>query len=394
MIGFLVAMLLFLEARVVKKGDRTIVINADDSKSIQVPTGATLLASLSNSDIFLPSACGGSGSCGQCRCEIHEGGGDILPTELPHLSRIDKQEHIRLACQVKVREDMKIKIPAEIFSIRKFSATVKSNQNVSTFIKELVLELDPGEFLEFKAGAYIQIDIPEYELEFTKFDVADRFQASWAKFDLWQLKSHSEDPVFRAYSLASPPSENTCFKFTIRIATPPPGMPEIPPGVGSSYVFGLKPGDRMALSGPYGDFFAKDTDREMCFIGGGAGMAPMRSHIFHQLNSVKTKRKITFWYGARSKQEIFYEKEFRELEKNNENFTFNIALSDPLPEDKWDGITGFIHQCLGDEYLISHPDPPEIEYYICGPPLMLAAVREMLDSFGVEPEMIAYDDFG
>ncbi|MCD6585047.1 MAG: NADH:ubiquinone reductase (Na(+)-transporting) subunit F [Desulfobacteraceae bacterium] len=393
-IGFLVTMLLFLEARVVKKGDRTIIINSDDAKRITAPTGTTLLASLSNNDIFLPSACGGSGSCGQCRCEIHEGGGDILPTELPHLSRMEKKNNIRLACQIKVREDMKIQIPAEIFSIRKFNATVKSNQNVSTFIKELVVELDSGESFEFKAGAYIQIDIPEYELEFARFDVADRFCASWEQFDLWQLKAQSDEPVYRAYSLASPPYENTCLRFTIRIATPPPGMPDIPPGVGSSYVFGLKPGDRMTISGPYGDFFVKDTDREMCFIGGGAGMAPMRSHIFHQLNSAKTKRKITFWYGARSNQEIFYEKDFRELEKNNENFTFNIALSDPQPEDKWEGMTGFIHQCLKDEYLISHPDPTEIEYYLCGPPLMITEVRHMLDSLGVEPEMVAYDDFG
>lgn len=393
-IGFLVVMLLFLEARVVKKGDRKIVINDDESKSIKAPTGATLLASLSNRDIFLPSACGGGGSCGQCRCKIIKGGGDILPTELPHLSRSEKKENIRLACQVKVREDMKIQIPAEIFSIRKFNATVKSNQNVATFIKELVLELDSGETLDFKAGAYIQIDIPEYDIEFTKFDVADRFQASWEKFNLWQLKSRSDETVFRAYSLASPPSENKCLRFTIRIATPPPGKPDIPPGIGSSYVFGLRPGDRVTLSGPYGDFMAKDTDREMCFVGGGAGMAPMRSHIFHQLNTVKTRRKITFWYGARSGQEVFYEKEFRELEQQNDNFIFHIALSDPQPEDNWEGMTGFIHQCLKDHYLITHPDPPEIEYYLCGPPLMLTAVREMLDSFGVEPEMIAYDDFG
>jgi len=393
-IGFLVGILLFLEARVVKKGARTIVINADDSKRIKAPTGSTLLASLSNSDIFLPSACGGGGSCGQCRCEISEGGGDILPTELPHLSRTEKKNNIRLACQVKVREDMQIQIPAEIFSIRKFIATVKSNQNVSTFIKELVIELAPGESLEFKAGAYIQIDIPEYELAYTTFDVADRFQASWKNFDLWQLKAQSNESVFRAYSLASPPYENTSLRFTIRIATPPPGMPDIPPGVGSSYVFGLKPGDPVTISGPYGDFLAKDTDREMCFVGGGAGMAPMRSHIFHQLNTLKTSRKITFWYGARSRQEIFYEKEFLDLEKNNENFAFHIALSDPQPEDDWDGMTGFIHQCLKDDYLISHPDPSEIEYYLCGPPLMLTAVQEMLDSLGVEPEMIAFDDFG
>ncbi len=393
-IGLLVAMLLFLEARVVKKGDRIIIINDDESKAVKASMGKTLLTSLSNNEIYLPSACGGGGSCGQCRCKITEGGGDILPTELPHLSRAEKMEHIRLSCQVKVREDMKIQIPPEIFSIRKFHATVKSNKNVATFIKELILELDEGETLEFEAGAYLQIDIPEYEVEFAGFDVSDRFEAAWEKFNLRQLKSRSEEPIFRAYSLASPPSENRFLRFTIRIATPPPGETDIPPGIGSSYVFGLKAGERVTLSGPYGDFMAKDSDREMCFIGGGAGMAPMRSHIFHQLNTLKTSRKITFWYGARSKQEIFYEDEFRELEKNNDNFSFYIALSDPLPEDHWEGMTGFIHQCLEDEYISTHPDPQEIEYYICGPPLMLSSVRQMLDSYGVEPEMIAYDDFG
>jgi len=393
-IGILVGILLFLEARVVKKGDREIIINDDESKSIKARVGSTLLSSLSNSDIYLPSACGGGGSCGQCRCKIKEGGGDILPTELPHLSRMEKKEDIRLSCQVRVRENMKIEIPHEIFSIRKFNATVKSNKNVATFIKELVLELDPDESLEFEAGAYIQIDVPEYEVEFVKFDVDDLFRESWEKFDMWNLKSASEEPVFRAYSLASPPYEKRNLRFTIRIATPPPGLSDIPPGVGSSYVFGLKPGDRVTLSGPFGDFMAKDSNREMCFIGGGAGMAPMRSHIFHQLNTLKTDRKITFWYGARSRQELFYVSEFKELEKNNENFTFHIALSDPLPEDNWEGMTGFIHQCLEDEYLKSHPDPQEVEYYICGPPLMLAAVQDMLDRYGVEPEMIAFDDFG
>ena len=390
----LVFMLLFLEAKVVRKGDQTIIINDDTSKAVTARAGTSLLAALSNSDIFLPSACGGGGSCGQCRCKIEKGGGDILPTELPHLTRMEKKENIRLSCQVKVREDMKIEIPPEIFSIKKFGATVVSNHSVATFIKELVLELDDGETLDFEAGAYIQIDIPEYEVKFAEFDVADRFAAAWEKFNLRQLKSKSREPVFRAYSLASPPSENQRLRFTIRIATPPPGKPDVPPGVGSSYVFGLKPGEKVTLNGPYGDFMAKDTDREMCFIGGGAGMAPMRSHIFHQLNALKTDRKITFWYGARSKEEIFYEEEFRTLEKENDNFYFYIALSDPLPEDQWEGMTGFIHQCLEDEYIRTHPDPQEVEYYICGPPLMLSAVRSMLDSYGVEPEMIAYDDFG
>jgi Na+-transporting NADH:ubiquinone oxidoreductase subunit F len=393
-IGLLVIMLLFLEVKVVKKGDRRIVINDDASKSIQASTGATLLSALAANDIFLPSACGGGGSCGQCRCEITEGGGDILPTELPHLSRQEKKDNIRLACQVKVREDMKIEIPPEIFSIRKYNATVASNDNVSTFIKELVLAMDAGESLDFKAGAYIQIDIPEYEVAFSDFDVADRFRTAWEQFDLWGLRAAAAEPVFRAYSLASPPYENTAIRFTIRIATPPPSVPGAPPGIGSSYVFSLKPGDRVTFSGPYGDFFVKETDREMCFVGGGAGMAPMRSHILHQLNTEKTKRKMTFWYGARSKGEIFYEKEFQELAAKNDNFKFHIALSDPQPEDKWEGMTGFIHERLLDEYLENHPDPGEVEYYLCGPPLMLAAVRDMLDSLGVEPEMIAFDDFG
>jgi len=393
-IGLLVIMLLFLEARVVKKGDRRITINEDASKSIQASSGATLLSALAARDIFLPSACGGGGSCGQCRCEITEGGGDILPTELPHLSRQEKKDHIRLACQVKIREDMKITIPPEVFSIRKFNATVASNDNVSTFIKELVLKLDVGESLDFKAGAYIQIDIPEYEATFSDFDVAERFRAAWEDFDLWRLRAAAAEPVFRAYSLASPPYENTAIRFTIRIATPPPSVPGAPPGIGSSYVFSLKPGDRVTFSGPYGDFFVKNTDREMCFVGGGAGMAPMRSHILHQLNTIKTKRKMTFWYGARSKGEIFYEKEFQELAAQNDNFKFHIALSDPQPEDHWKGMTGFIHQCLQDHYLETHPDPGEVEYYLCGPPLMLAAVRDMLDNLGVEPEMIAFDDFG
>lgn len=393
-IGLLVILLLFLEAKVVKKGDCRITINDEASKGVSVPSGTTLLSALAAKEIFLPSACGGGGSCGQCRCRITEGGGEILPTELPHLSRQEKKDHVRLACQVKVRQDMAIHIPPEIFSIRKYNATVASNDNVSTFIKELVLQLDAGEALEFKAGAYVQIDVPEYEARFSDFDVAARFRDAWEKFDLWRLKAASDEPVFRAYSLASPPYENTALRFTIRIATPPPGIPEAPPGVGSSYVFSLKPGDRLTFSGPYGDFFVKETKREMCFVGGGAGMAPMRSHILHQLNTEKTKRKMTFWYGARSRGEIFYETEFQELAAQNENFRFFIALSDPQPKDHWEGMTGFIHQCLLDHYLADHPDPGEVEYYLCGPPLMLAAVRDMLDSLGVEPEMVAFDDFG
>ncbi|MCP4112681.1 MAG: NADH:ubiquinone reductase (Na(+)-transporting) subunit F [Desulfobacteraceae bacterium] len=389
----LVAMLLLVEAKVVKKGDCSVVINDDEEKSIKVPGGITLLSALLTNKILLPSACGGGGSCGTCKCVVREGGSDILPTELPHLTRKEKKENVRLACQLKVKQDLKIRIPDEIFNIQKYHATVVSNRNVATFIKELVLKLDLGESLEFKAGAFIQIDIPEYELLFTQFDVENRFKPAWDRFNLWGLKSKSEEVVFRAYSLANPPSEKGILKFTIRIATPPPGTSEIPPGLGSSFVFNLKPGDRVTLSGPYGDFFVKETLREICFIGGGAGMAPMRSHIFNQLSDVKTNRKVSFWYGARSKQEMFYDEEFTKLAQKHDNFSYNVALSEPQPEDNWEGMTGYIHQHLFNNYLSKHEDPTEIEYYLCGPPMMLNSIINMLDSLGVEPEMIAFDKF-
>lgn len=389
----LVAMLLVVEAKVVKKGDCKILINDDEEKSIQVSGGGTLLSALLTNKILLPSACGGGGSCGTCKCVVPEGGGGVLPTELPHLSRMEQKKDVRLACQLKVRQDMKIRIPDEIFSIQKYHAAVLSNKNVATFIKELVLELDPGEEIDFRAGAYMQIDIPEYETSFSNFEVEQRFRPVWDRFNLWGLKAKSEEAVFRAYSLANPPSEKGILKFTIRIATPPPRVSDAPPGVGSSYVFNLKKGDRVTLSGAYGEFFAKDTDREMCFVGGGAGMAPMRSHIRSQLLDVKTSRILTFWYGARSKAEMFYDEEFKELEQNHENFTYHVALSEPQPEDNWNGMIGFIHQCLYDHYLSKHKDPTEIEYYLCGPPPMLDAIIKMLDDLGVEPEMIAYDKF-
>lgn len=389
----LVTMILFLDATVVKKGNCDIVINDDREKSIHGPTGQTLLSSLVNSGIFIPSACGGSGACGQCKCRVEKGGGDILPTELPHLTRKEKADDVRLACQVKVREDMNIQLPPEIFSIKKYFATTESNKNVATFIKELVLKMDAGSDLNFKAGAYMQIDIPEYEVSFSEFDVTDRFSATWEKFNIKGLIAKSDDPVFRAYSLANPPGENEKLMFTIRIATPPEDYPEAPPGVGSSYVFSLKPGDRVALSGPYGDFFVKDTNNEICFVGGGAGMAPMRCHILHQLNEKKTKRKISFWYGARSRQEMFYDDEFSSLDKMYDNFTYHVALSQPLAEDKWSGMTGYVHQNLYDHYLSSHPDPTEIEYYLCGPPQMLEAILDMLYNLGVDSEMIAFDAF-
>jgi len=394
-IFILVGLLLLVEAKVVKKDDCRIVINEDEEKSLKVAGGGTLLSALGESQIFLASACGGGGSCGTCKCVVEEGGRGVLPTELAHLTRREKKENVRLACQLKVKQDLKIRLPEEIFNVKKYSATVVSNENVATFIKELVLNLDPGEFLEFKAGAYIQIDIPEHELSFSQFRtrVAERYRPDWDAFNLWGLHSIAEEPIFRAYSVANPPSEKKTLQFTIRIATPPPGVSEAPPGVGSSYIFNLKPGDRIIISGPYGDFFVKETDREMCFVGGGAGMAPLRCHILHQLNTLKTKRKMTFWYGARSKQELFFAGEFRGLEKNFDNFLFHVALSQPKPEDDWEGMTGHIHQCLHDNYLINHQDPTEVEYYLCGPPMMIDAIEGLLDSLGVEPEMIAYDKF-
>jgi Na+-transporting NADH:ubiquinone oxidoreductase subunit F len=389
----LVCLLLLVEAKVVKKGDNRIVINNDDDKTIHSPSGSTLLSALSSNGILIPSACGGKGTCGTCKCQVPEGGGEILPTELGHISRREKGEHVRLACQLKVRQDMQIQIPEVFFNIKKYKAVVVSNHNVATFIKELVLQLEGDERLDFKAGAYIQIDIPEYEAAFETFQIEDVYRTAWDQFKLWQLKAGYVEPVFRAYSLANPPAEGEVLKFTIRIATPPPSA-AAPPGIGSSYVFQLTPGDRVTLSGPYGDFFVKETDREMCFIGGGAGMAPMRSHILHQLEGERTDRRITFWYGARSCQEMFYDDEFKDLENRHPNFSYHVALSEPQPEDNWSGLVGFIHQCLLDTYLDKHEDPTEIEYYLCGPPPMIEAVNRMLYDLGVEDEMIAYDKFG
>lgn len=389
----LVGALLLVESKVVIKGDRKIVINEDPDKSIQTPTGTTLLAALTQNNVLLPSACGGKGSCGVCKCKVTDGGRDILPTELAHLSRNEKLDNIRLSCQLKVKEDMKIRIPDEVFKIEKYDATVVSNENVASFIKELRLKLDPGMKMDFETGSYVQIDIPEYERSYREIHVGETYKKVWDRFDFWGLKASGEEPVYRAYSMANTPAEKE-LRFTIRVATPPPGLADLPPGVASSYLFTLKPGDRLSLSGPYGDFFVKNTRREMCFIGGGAGMAPLRAHIFHNLLAKKTEREITFWYGARSKSEMFYDEEFKELQKNFDNFSYHIALSDPQPEDDWDGLVGFIHQVAYDQYLENHPDPDEIEYYICGPPMMLEAVQKMLDSLGVEPEMIAFDDFG
>ena len=391
---FLVGILLLVESRLTVKGNCRILINENAEKGIQTAGGKTLLNALVENRVYLPSACGGKGTCGTCKCTVAQGGGEILPTELSLVNRKERKQQIRLACQVKVKQDMEIRIPDEIFNIKKYETTVVSNENVATFIKELVLKLDPGEHLDFKAGAFIQIDIPEYEADFSDFSVAEQYKAAWKQFSLLTLKSRSEEKINRAYSLANPPEESGLLKFTIRIATPPPGMREAPPGVGSSYVFNLKPGDRVTVSGPYGDFFAKPTHREMCFIGGGAGMAPLRSHVRHQLVGLNSPRRITFWYGARSRSEMFYHEEFKALDRDFDSFDYYVALSDPQPEDHWEGLTGFIHQVANDRYLSSHEDPTEIEYYLCGPPPMVAAVEKMLYDLGVESEMIAYDKFG
>lgn len=387
----LVSMLLLIEAKIVKKGDRTIVINDDPENALVVPMGTSLLSALVKNEIYLPSACGGSGSCGQCTCRVVEGGGDILPTELPHLSREEKANNIRLSCQLKVRSDMKIEIPPEIFSIKKYDGTVTSNKNIGAYIKELIIEV--GEAVEFQAGQYMQIDIPEYTLSFSDFDIDDIFKPDWDRFNLWELTASNDEPLYRAYSLANEPAENKRLIFTVRIATPPRDAPNAPPGVGSSYLFGLTAGDAVTLSGPFGDFIVNETDREMCLIGGGAGMAPLRSQIRDQLLRVKTNRKITFWYGARSRKEMLYDKELRELDDQHDNFSYRVALSEPLPEDEWDGLTGFIHQAANDQYLQNHEDPSEIEYYLCGPPVMIAAVLKMVDGLGVEPDMIKFDEF-
>ncbi len=391
---FLTGTLLLVQSRVVQTGDNRIVINNDESKSIDAPAGTTLLAALSDNGIFIPSACGGGGACGMCKCKVMEGGGGVLPTELSHLSRKERKENFRLACQLKVKEDLSIQLPEDIFSVKKYNAVVVSNENVATFIKELVIEVEDDEGLDFEAGAYIQIDIPEYELSFSEFRirVAERFRPDWDKFNLWGLQSKIEEPIFRAYSLANPPSERQRLSFTIRIATPPQGA-EAPPGKGSSFIFNLEPGDKITFSGPYGEFKVKETEREMCFVGGGAGMAPLRSQILHQLKTLNTSRKMSFWYGARSKQELFFYDEFKTLEDEYSNFSYHAALSAPLPDDDWEGMTGYIHNQLYDNYLSTHDDPTEIEYYLCGPPMMLDAVIEMLYELGVEDEMIAFDKF-
>ncbi len=373
----------------------TVTININGEKDIEVPTGGKLMSALADAGIFVPSACGGGGTCGQCDVKVFSGGGAILPTETSLISKREAQEHYRLSCQVAVKQDMRIGVPEEIFGIRKFECTVISNRNVASFIKELVVELPEGEELDFRAGGYIQIECPPHDLKFTDFDIDEEFRDEWDRYNLWRYESHVKHGVSRAYSMASFPLEKTVIKLNVRIATPPPGADEsIPPGIMSSYIFNLKPGDKAIISGPYGEFYAKETDNEMVFIGGGAGMAPMRSHIFDQLKRLHSKRKMSFWYGARSLREMFYVEDFDQLAEENENFSWHIGLSEPLPEDKWTGYTGFIHQVLLDEYLADHPAPEDCEYYLCGPPMMNTAVIKMLEDLGVTRDHIMLDDFG
>ncbi|THB76364.1 MAG: NADH:ubiquinone reductase (Na(+)-transporting) subunit F [Desulfobacteraceae bacterium] len=387
----LVALLLFVESKVTGDGESTITINDSTKNQIKIQGSPSLLSALSTNSIFLPSACGGSGSCGMCKCIIDSGGGAVLPTELAHLNARDKQTGKRLACQLKVKEDMKIRIPESIFGIKKFAAEVISNDNIATYIKELIIK--PEAPLSFKAGAYIQIDVPEYEVCFKDFNINSKFVSEWKKYNLLELTSTGVSPGFRAYSLANPPHEKEILKMTVKIATPPPGAMGIPPGFGSSYVFGLKPGDRVMVSGPYGDFFVKDSDREKLFIGGGAGIAPLRSHVLDQLEGAKTSRKVSLWYGARSPKEMCYHKTFTSLESVYPQFSYHVSLSRPTAEDNWTGMTGYIHTNLAQNYLEHHEDPAEIEYYLCGPPAMVDSIVETLDSFGVDSDMIFYDKF-
>ena len=388
----LVALIVGTKKSLLPGGDLSITIN-DDKELITEP-GGKLLTALADQGIFLSSACGGGGSCAQCRCVVTEGGGSILPTEESAITRREAREGYRLACQVPVKRSMKIEVPPEMLETRKWECVVASNENVATFIKELILELPEGDHVDFRAGGYIQIEVPPHELDYQSFDIDNRFLADWRKFRMFQYKSHVYVPVTRAYSMANYPEERGIIKLNVRIASPPPGQPAAPPGQASSYIFNLKKGDQVTISGPFGDFFIQDNEREMVYIGGGAGMAPLRSHIFDLFKRINTNRKVSYWYGGRSMKEVFYKEEFEELAEKHDNFTFNLALSAPLPEDNWEGYTGFIHLVLYDNYLKDHPAPEDIDYYVCGPPMMLDSVQEMLDNLGVEPENIHYDDFG
>lgn len=390
----LVILILISRSWLLPAGQVILKINDDKEKALTVDPGGKLLGVLGDHDIFIPSACGGGGTCGQCRVKITAGGGGILPTETAHITKRDAKEGYRLSCQVGVKQDMDLQLPAEIFSISKWQCRVRSNVSRSTFIKELVLELPEGETLDFRAGGYIQIEAPPHVVEYQNIEIAERFRGDWDKFNLWRYRSEVTEPIMRAYSMANYPEEKGIIMLNVRISPPPPSAPEAPPGQMSSYIFNLKPGDTVTISGPYGEFFAKQTEAEMVFIGGGAGMAPMRSHIFDQLKRLHSQRKISFWYGARSYREAFYVEEFEELAKKHDNFEWHLVLSEPQPEDNWSGATGFVHQYLYDNYLASHPTPEDCEYYLCGPPMMNKAATETLYNLGVEQENIAFDDFG
>lgn len=393
----LVSMLLYAKSKLTAGG--TVKIRINEEKELEVAPGSSLLSTLSQEKIFLPSACGGGGTCGMCRCQVVSGGGSILPTELGFFNRRQVNDNWRLGCQVKIREDLEIHVPEEVMGIKKWECEVVSNRNVATYIKEFVVKLPPGEELRFKSGGYIQIDVPKYDMTFRDIDVEEQFRDEWDKNKIWNLAMSNKEETFRAYSMANHPAEGNIVMLNIRIATPPwdrsaGAFKNVPPGICSSFIFSRKPGDKVVVSGPYGEFFIKDTNREMIYIGGGAGMAPLRSHIFHLFHTLKSNRKVSYWYGARSKREVFYEQDFRKIEKEFPNFKFNIALSEPVAEDNWTGYTGFIHQVLYDEYLSKHEAPEDVEYYLCGPPMMNDAVQKMLYNLGVPDEMVDFDDFG
>ncbi|MEK6269864.1 MAG: NADH:ubiquinone reductase (Na(+)-transporting) subunit F [Planctomycetales bacterium] len=389
----LVVLILAAKSRLVASGNIEILVN--DQKTIEVPAGGKLLGALSDAGIFVSSACGGGGTCAQCLVKVHDGGGDILATERSHINNREAREGCRLSCQVAVKQNMAVEVPAEAFETKRWTCTVRSNHNVATFIKELILELPVGDDVDFKPGGYIQIECPPHVVSYRDFDIEQDYRDDWDKFDIWRYVSTVDAEVVRAYSMANYPGEQGVIMLNVRVASPPPRAPEnTPPGKMSSYIFGLKPGDEVEISGPYGEFFIKDSEAEMVYIGGGAGMAPLRSHIFELFKQRKTGRKVSYWYGGRSKRELFYVEQFDQIAKNFPNFSFNIALSEPLPEDRWTGNVGFIHQVLYDNYLRDHPAPEDIEYYICGPPMMNQAVFKLLDDLGVEQENIAFDDFG
>ncbi len=388
----LVGIILSARAKLVASGDVTILVNGE--KEIVAAAGGKLLQTLSGAGLFLPSACGGGGSCAQCKCIVESGGGEMLPTEASHFTKREAKEGWRLSCQVPVKENMHIEVEDDVFGVKQWECTVESNPNMATFIKELTLKLPEGENVDFRAGGYVQLEAPAHHVQFKDFDIEEEYRGDWEHFGFFNLESKVDEPVIRAYSMANYPEEKGVVKFNIRIATPPPRTEGLPPGQMSSYVFSLKPGDTITVYGPFGEFFAKDTDAEMVFIGGGAGMAPMRSHIFDQLRRLKSDRKISFWYGARSLRELFYQDEYDQLASENENFEWHVAMSDPQPEDNWEGLTGFIHNVLFEQYLKDHPAPEDCEFYMCGPPIMNQSVIQMLKDLGVEDENIMLDDFG